>query len=69
MDEIQVLRNQMLNNKSRVTQSQYPFGRTSTIKAFIHNDSLLPPHYETQLLFLYFFNLSEYYNNGFRRYS
>lgn len=40
-------------------------GQQSTIKAFIHNDSLLPPHYETALAFRYFFDLSEYYNAGY----
>lgn len=36
----------------------------STIQAYIHNDSLLPPHYEKELSFRYFFDLSEYYDNG-----
>ncbi len=36
----------------------------STIRAFFHNDSVLPPHYENQLSFRYFFNLSEYFAQG-----
>jgi len=36
----------------------------STIRAYIHNDSLLPPHYEKGLSFRYFVNLSEYSNTS-----
>jgi hypothetical protein len=34
----------------------------STIRAYIHNDSLLPPHYEKNLSFRYFIDLSEFSN-------
>lgn len=36
----------------------------STIRAYIHNDSSLPPQYESGLSFRYFFNLSEYFAQG-----
>ena len=37
----------------------------TTIKAYIHNDSLLPPKWETELSFRYFFDLSELYEAGY----
>ncbi|URZ15509.1 glycoside hydrolase family 9 protein [Clostridium felsineum] len=36
-----------------------------TIQAFMHNDSLLPPHYEKGLSFRYYVDLSELYKNGY----
>ncbi len=47
--------------EARVMEESNQF---STIQAYIHNDSLLPPHYETGLSFRYFFDLSEYYEQG-----
>lgn len=38
--------------------------QSTVLQTFIHNDSVLPPHYEKGLSYRYFVDLSEYYANG-----